>query len=228
MSLPPLAALWKSAALAFWFVVSHLFCLSLRRWQQMLDAQSLSLFFLLSSPNSSHLCQEVDENRIVTYVNKAAFSRLGVEEGFALDEHPRLSSVEFLDAFDRLKRRSNEAPSATFEMVLDSKHLLIVNMDSLFESGAFCGAVLFVIFKPVSVRDALQLKSMVLDSMPQAVLATDPLGNILAWNLAATKLYGYSENEALGTSVQQLLKETDSTGFQHVVTERIRGNQIQR
>ena len=43
------------------------------------------------------------------------------------------------------------------------------------------------------------------DALPEAVIATDAHGRVLAWNRAAVELYGYDVHEALGRSLAELL-----------------------
>ena len=47
------------------------------------------------------------------------------------------------------------------------------------------------------------------DDIPDAVLVTSPEGAVLAWNVAAASLFGYSEKEALGQPVSDLLVPPD-------------------
>jgi diguanylate cyclase (GGDEF)-like protein/PAS domain S-box-containing protein len=48
-----------------------------------------------------------------------------------------------------------------------------------------------------------------LDAVGQAVIATDPQGNIIYWNRAAEELYGWSEEEATGRSIVEVISSED-------------------
>lgn len=52
-------------------------------------------------------------------------------------------------------------------------------------------------------------------SATDAVIGVDPLGNIITWNAAAERLYGWSRPEALGQPISLIASETAA---QHVVT----------
>ena len=53
-------------------------------------------------------------------------------------------------------------------------------------------------------RDRLLLHERMLNEVGQAVIATDPQGDITFWNRAAERVYGWSEEEALGRNVLDL------------------------
>lgn len=55
----------------------------------------------------------------------------------------------------------------------------------------------------------LQLQSQILEQVHDAVVATDLDGRILSWNLAAERLYGYSEEEARGLGIEILFHPED-------------------
>jgi PAS domain S-box-containing protein len=50
---------------------------------------------------------------------------------------------------------------------------------------------------------------VLLDEIPDAVLVISPDGDVLAWNAAATNLFGYSPEEALGRQLTDLLTPPD-------------------
>ncbi len=55
----------------------------------------------------------------------------------------------------------------------------------------------------------LQLQSQILEQVHDAVVATDLDGRILSWNLAAERLYGYSEEEVVGLGIGILFHPED-------------------
>ena len=56
----------------------------------------------------------------------------------------------------------------------------------------------------LSVLGQRDFLSTLLDSVGEAVIATDLEGIIVFWNVAASDLYGYSADEAIGTSIYDL------------------------
>lgn len=54
-----------------------------------------------------------------------------------------------------------------------------------------------------------RLHQILLNSVSQAVIATDPQGRVQFWNRAAELLYGWSEQEVIG---QSILYQTSSAG----------------
>lgn len=58
---------------------------------------------------------------------------------------------------------------------------------------------------PDDARDDIaRLQRLLLDSMSQALIATDSEGRVTAWNIRAEQLYGWSEEEALGRPIYDL------------------------
>jgi PAS domain S-box-containing protein len=55
-----------------------------------------------------------------------------------------------------------------------------------------------------SEEDQVALPGLLLDSLEQAVIATDLKGNILYWNRFAEKMYGWRADEVLGRSVLEI------------------------
>ncbi len=50
----------------------------------------------------------------------------------------------------------------------------------------------------------------VLDALPRAIVVTDPHGRVVLWNRKAHELYGWSETEAVGRSIVDLLAPPDA------------------
>ncbi len=59
------------------------------------------------------------------------------------------------------------------------------------------------------VEAELRLQSQILEQVHDAAVATNLDGTILSWNLAAERLYGYSESEALGLGIDILSHSED-------------------
>ena len=51
---------------------------------------------------------------------------------------------------------------------------------------------------------AIRFQAQLLNAVQQAVVATDPLGNVIFWNRFAEDLYGWTAEEAIGKHIQEL------------------------
>ncbi|HVF67193.1 MAG TPA: PAS domain S-box protein [Pyrinomonadaceae bacterium] len=60
-------------------------------------------------------------------------------------------------------------------------------------------------------EDALRFQAHLLDTVEQAVIATDMRGEITYWNRHAEKLYGWSESEAVGRNILEVTPAETST-----------------
>lgn len=66
-------------------------------------------------------------------------------------------------------------------------------------------------------RTRLELQARLLASVSEAVIATDPEGRVVHWNDAASQLYGWSEDEALGANVAELIPPADDPALAHAI-----------
>lgn len=62
---------------------------------------------------------------------------------------------------------------------------------------------------PIHSGTDASFHARLLDAVGQAVIATDPQRKIIYWNRAAQKLYGWSKEEVMGSSVEELLAHED-------------------
>src|SRR2546423_11245662 len=51
---------------------------------------------------------------------------------------------------------------------------------------------------------AIRFQAQLLNAVQQAVVATDPDGQVIFWNTFAEKLYGWSAEEAAGKQIEEL------------------------
>jgi PAS domain S-box-containing protein len=58
-----------------------------------------------------------------------------------------------------------------------------------------------------SMEDRSKLAEMILDQVADAVIFADRSGAIVRWNRAATALFGYSQQEAIGASLDLIIPE---------------------
>ena len=72
-------------------------------------------------------------------------------------------------------------------------------------------------------RDDTELFRRVIEQGPDAVIVTDLEGAIQVWNAAAGELFGYSEQEAIGRSLDIIipvhLRQAHWEGFKKAVTD---------
>jgi PAS domain S-box-containing protein len=57
------------------------------------------------------------------------------------------------------------------------------------------------------MEDRPKLAEMILDQVADAVIYADRSGAIVRWNRASTALFGYSQQEALGVSLDLIIPE---------------------
>lgn len=78
---------------------------------------------------------------------------------------------------------------------------------------------LLVVHDNVSVRTRLQhdvrARSLLLDQVDAAVVATDLVGTVELWSRAAEQLYGWSADDAIGRPIHQLVRPMDRHGQAH-------------
>lgn len=58
-------------------------------------------------------------------------------------------------------------------------------------------------------EERIRFQAKLLDAVGQAVIATDPQSKVLYWNQAAERLYGWSEEEAMGHSSIEVTASED-------------------
>ena len=59
--------------------------------------------------------------------------------------------------------------------------------------------------KTTTMKSQLRRFAIVLEDSNAAITAQDLEGNILAWNMGAEKIYGYTESEAFYMNVKQFI-----------------------
>ncbi len=73
----------------------------------------------------------------------------------------------------------------------------------------------------LSVHESLDLSALIA-AVGDAVIVADGAGNIILWNAAAERLFGYSEQEALGQSldliIPERLRKRHGEGYEHTMS----------
>ena len=71
----------------------------------------------------------------------------------------------------------------------------------------------------------IRFQASLLDAVEEAVIATDLDGTILFWNLFAERLYGWTNSEALGSNVIELIPSTATRGDATEIFAKLRDGQ---
>ena len=72
-----------------------------------------------------------------------------------------------------------------------------------------------------AAEEAVRFQALLLDAISQAVIATDLEGRVTYWNNFATTLYGWSEQEALGTEIYRLTVDENGQLDAHAIMARL-------
>lgn len=170
----------------------------------------------------------VDRSDATRFVNGPMAEMLGitVEEAFAR------SLFDFVDpdlvpAVQTTMRRLREGRPVTWEATIrradGSPLTAAASATALFdEDGAYDGAAAILV--DVTARREAErqaaMRAQLVDAVGQAVIATTLDGTIVHWNPAATRIYGWSAEEALGRSlVEMALPHADIDAAQDTMAE---------
>ncbi|MCB2172640.1 PAS domain S-box protein, partial [archaeon] len=77
---------------------------------------------------------------------------------------------------------------------------------SAFKAGNFLGIIAKDITETRRTQDQLAYQANLLQNVSDAIISMDLKLNIISWNKAAERLYGYSEEEVIGENIEDLLK----------------------
>ena len=91
-------------------------------------------------------------------------------------------------------------------------------------------AGIVVNFRDVHVRKAavraVTFQARLLDAAGQAIVATDDRGRIVFWNQAAAHMYGWTEAEAVGRFIADVVQPVDSADAAGNLTERVTSGRV--
>jgi PAS domain S-box-containing protein len=146
----------------------------------------------------------------ILWANRAELEMLGYEP----EEYVGRSIVEFhADAEaiqDILSRLARGEHLHNYEARLRCKdgsvrHVLI-NSNVYWEEGRFVHTRCFTrdVTERKAAEEALRFQAHLLDSVEQAVIATDLSGRITHWNRFAERLYGWAREEVLGRGIVEI------------------------
>ncbi|MEZ4752570.1 MAG: PAS domain S-box protein [Bdellovibrionota bacterium] len=179
----------------------------------------------------------VDNSRNVQYWNKAAEDLYGYKAEEVLGQ--ALSAVvdyEFLSRED--ERASREAlrtrghwRGEKLHRRKDGRTLFVESSMNTLRSddGAVVGimAVSHDVTEQKKVQQALletnEKLSAIIEASPVAIIVSDTEGSIKAWNPAATRIFGWTEEEMLGASFHRLLPDGFSSDYCRIRDSVLRG-----
>lgn len=162
----------------------------------------------------------VDLDGAITHANPMAASLLGVSadelEGLELRRATGLDEPHMLDAARAGRSQSHDharmrrADGAWFPVAFTMAPIL----SSAYDEGEHEVEGVVIAFSDTTERKRaeaeLHLRSVMLDGLGEAVVASEPQGAIIFWNPAAERLFGWSAREALGRSVMDLVVPPES------------------
>jgi diguanylate cyclase (GGDEF)-like protein/PAS domain S-box-containing protein len=73
--------------------------------------------------------------------------------------------------------------------------------------------------------EATRFQAELLNAAGQAIIAANPVGTVLYWNKAAERMYGWSEAEAVGHNVRELITSADTSGASSAMFDHLRHGQ---
>ncbi len=159
--------------------------------------ESISAFFL-----------EIDTTGVVTYANNSCHMAFGVLEGELFLQRVTQSLDQFIARTQLLAKKNLSMESlftSSIEIAVTDRdlvaRLMIATIDGIYSETDVVGFSIIMIPKPVT---SAALESLVLQSLPASIVATDLDGTIRYWNRGSTTLFGYTATDAIGKNVQNL------------------------
>ncbi len=156
----------------------------------------------------------VDENEVFTFVNPAAERIFGVEESGLVGRNliEFLSDEDFKKVRDETDKRKKGAFSS-YDLKItrpdNETRNLILGVSSLHKpDGSYIGGL--GMFSDITDRIAAEEKirylAKLVEGVSDAIISTDSDFNIVSWNKAAEKLYGWKASEVIGKPLVDVLK----------------------
>jgi PAS domain S-box-containing protein len=161
---------------------------------------------------------QLDENGSIQFVNKkiceileySEKELLGKKHSNFMDAYERENA---LIAFERRKKGISEKFPITFLSKSGKEILTDVSVNPIFdEDSNFKGSLGMIsdVTEKKKADEEVKFKANLLNTIGQAVIATDLNGIVNYWNKAAENIYGWAEEEALGKLITDLV-ETEET-----------------
>ena len=170
----------------------------------------------------------IDAGSVIRFANRATLTVLGWQPGelvgkhlnFLIPERYRARHDRGFGEYLRTGRRTIAWTGVEFEVLTKGGAELPVEV-SYGEFTDATGSRLFSGFiRDTSEKrrhadalahamDAQHRQAQVLDAVEHAVITTDTEGTVLSWNHFATTIYGWTESEAVGRKLNDLLRTSD-------------------
>ncbi|MEO8587658.1 MAG: PAS domain S-box protein [Acidobacteriota bacterium] len=77
-------------------------------------------------------------------------------------------------------------------------------------------------------EQSVRLLASIVESSEDAIIAQDLVGRIIGWNRSAERLFGYSEKEALGQSIEMLMPPDRADDWRHILNRVANGERVER
>ncbi|WP_339889412.1 PAS domain S-box protein [uncultured Flavobacterium sp.] len=164
---------------------------------------------------------QLDENSRIIFVNKKICEILGYTERELIGrEHFNFMDAyekeNVLIAFERRKKGISEKYPITFLTKKGKEVLTNVSVNPIFdEQSNFKGSLGMIsdITEKKKADEEIKFKANLLNTIGQAVIATDLNGIVNYWNKAAKNIYGWTKEEALGKPIANLV-ETENNAME--------------
>jgi PAS domain S-box-containing protein len=162
---------------------------------------------------------QLDENSRISFVNKKTCEILEYSEKELIGkEHFNFMGAyekeNALIAFERRKKGISEKFPITFLSKKGKEVLTYVSVNPIFDDQAnFKGSLGMIsdITEKKKADEDNKFKANLLNTIGQAVIATDLYGNINYWNQAAENMYGWSKEETLGKPISPFVEPVKTT-----------------
>lgn len=136
--------------------------------------------------------------------------------GYSVAELRGINIAKFISAEDINKVTTiiRQRQELAFEHTLIRKDGTPITVEARGRPGPPDSNIRFTAFRDITTRkqieENLRLQARMLDSVGQAVIATDPHQTILYWNTTAVSMFGWSKEEALGRKIDDILPPQSS------------------
>jgi PAS domain S-box-containing protein len=170
----------------------------------------------------------IDGDHRTTYVNR----RMAELLGYAVDEMLGRSASDFMADGDT----APDAPVAgrprevRYRRKDGSEMWGLLSGSPLTDgSGGYAGALAMIadITERKQAEDSLARLAAIVKSSPDPILSTDSDMVITSWNPAAERVYGYTEEEALGELVWILSRPEDRSQLEQIAGTALAGGELQ-
>lgn len=155
---------------------------------------------------------EIDTSGIVMYANDACHLAFGLIEGELFFQRVVQSLDQFVARTQRLATKNLSVENlfaSSIELAVTDREMIarvvIATVDGVYSEDGVIGYSLVMVPKPLS---STALESVLIQSLPAGIVATDLDGTIRCWNRGSNTLLGFTESEAVGKNIRELTKRS--------------------